>query len=110
MADPEPKFLKAKFQIGSCKGPINHAPDVAFFHPDDIPSEKKANRIEVVRAAKPDLLGQYRPGWNSTVGNVEPLCLRRMHTNSEVGTQLRAGYSPSPDWFTLRFQPKLGPC
>ena len=38
-ADPRTKkhpFLKARFQIGSCKGPINYAASEPTFHPDDI--------------------------------------------------------------------------
>ena len=37
-------FLKARFQIGSCKGPINYAASEPTFHPDDIPASKKASK------------------------------------------------------------------
>ena len=46
-ADPRTKkhpFLKARFQIGSCKGPINYAASEPTFHPDDIPASKKASK------------------------------------------------------------------
>lgn len=40
-------FLKSKFQIGSCKGPINFKPTENVFHVDDIPPVKKAKKKEV---------------------------------------------------------------
>jgi hypothetical protein len=40
-------FLKSKFQIGSCKGPINFKPGENVFHVDDIPPVKKAKKKEV---------------------------------------------------------------
>lgn len=40
-------FLKSKFQIGSCKGPINFKPSENVFHVDDIPPVKKAKKKEV---------------------------------------------------------------
>ena len=33
-------YLKAKFQIGSCKGPTNFQVSQQVFHPDDVPPEK----------------------------------------------------------------------
>ena len=47
--DPPPKhpFTKAKFQIGSCKGPQNFPFSTSVFHPDDVPAHKRKNKMAV---------------------------------------------------------------
>ena len=44
MEDAKPKFLKARFQIGSCKGPSTFKAGEHVFHPDDIPAAKMKNK------------------------------------------------------------------
>ena len=45
--DTKPKFLKARFQIGSCKGPSNFKASEHVFHPDDIPAAKIKNKKDL---------------------------------------------------------------
>ena len=47
MEDAKPKFLKARFQIGSCKGPSTFKAGEHVFHPDDIPAAKMKNKHDL---------------------------------------------------------------
>ena len=46
-AGEKPKFLKAKFQVGSIKGKSEYPRGERVFHPDDVPMRAKAAKKEV---------------------------------------------------------------
>ena len=84
MDGSEPTFLKARFQIGSCKGPTTYGPSETVFHPDDIPVDKKANKAFVNKWKRTDAspLGGARPEWQQSVFT-DPVVKRRMRVNFE---------------------------
>ena len=68
-ADPRTKkhpFLKARFQIGSCKGPINYAASEPTFHPDDIPASKKASKAASLKWARGGTFPGEKSLWNAS--------------------------------------------
>lgn len=54
-APPTHAFLKAKFRVGSCKGPKNFPSTETVFHPDDVPTDKRANKMKVKQFLKPSM-------------------------------------------------------
>ena len=65
-------YLKAKFQIGSCKGPINFQVSQQVFHPDDVPPEKKNNRKEVKVWKQSNPLSLAQKPWNISTEVIQP--------------------------------------
>ena len=68
----EKEYLKAKFQIGSCKGPINFQVSQQVFHPDDVPPEKKSNRKEVKLWKQNNPLSLAPKPWNVSTEFIQP--------------------------------------
>jgi len=66
------EYLKAKFQIGSCKGPINFQVSQQVFHPDDVPPEKKSNRKEVKIWKQKNPLSLAQKPWNISTDFIQP--------------------------------------
>eukprot|EP00968_Pinguiococcus_pyrenoidosus_P013986 scaffold1272_cov250-Pinguiococcus_pyrenoidosus.AAC.78 len=97
-------FLKAKFQIGSCKGPLNYSHSEAVFHPDDIPKgvqRKKERLLEWKRQHRSDAAARHafslasgsaklgqRLKWNISVEPLpaEPVLQRSHHAHDRSNT------------------------
>ena len=84
--DPEAvtksNFLKARIQIGSCKGPISYGAGQTVFHHDDIPEARRERKKEVREWARSKILSVERPEWRkSTLANLYPKCERRQAEN-----------------------------
>jgi hypothetical protein len=74
----KPKFLKARIQIGSCKGPISYQAGQTVFHHDDIPEARRERKREVREWARSKILSGERPEWRkSTTTGFYPVCERR---------------------------------
>ncbi len=75
-------YLKAKFRIGSCKGPSNFPFSETVFHPDDVPSAKRENKMRVKKFLHPEkLVG--RPDWNNKTTGALEIFSKRTRVNSE---------------------------
>jgi len=80
----KPAYLQSKFRIGSRKGQINYGHDETVFHPDDIPTEKKKNREDVLEYKKKSHLGEGKTEWNSSVYVQKIICEdKRVRANFE---------------------------
>ena len=78
----KPKFLKARIQIGSCKGPISYQAKQTVFHHDDIPEARRERKREVREWARSKILSVEKPEWSkSTVAGLYPVCERRQAEN-----------------------------
>ena len=75
-------FLKSKFQIGSCKGPRNFPFTETVFHPDDVPADRRANKMAVKAFLKPHRVGQPALWDARTTGALE-IFNTRSRINSE---------------------------
>lgn len=74
------KHLRAKIQIGSCKGPITYNSHQTVFHPDDIKQETRERKKEVNSFKHPSVL-DTTPSWQKSTAIGEPICLRRKAEN-----------------------------
>ncbi|KAJ8607166.1 hypothetical protein CTAYLR_007336 [Chrysophaeum taylorii] len=76
------QFLKSKFQIGSCRGPLNYSQTETVFHPDDVPREKRGNKAQVHKWKRGGVSAGEKPLWNDSI----MMCsagTRRVRVNSE---------------------------
>jgi len=85
-------YLKAKFQIGSCKGPLSFKLGEQVFHPDDIPESKQVSKKDVKawkRRARDHRLGT-QVQWDKSVEHPDPInCMRRrVRVNGEFDRPL----------------------
>lgn len=62
-------YTKAKFRIGSCRGPQNFKRGDTIFHKDDVPADRLARKQEVMNWKKKAsrLVGPGRSQWNSSM-------------------------------------------
>lgn len=74
------KHLRAKIQIGSCKGPITYNSRQTVFHPDDIKKETRERKKEVNAFKHPSVL-DTAPSWQKSTAIGDPICLRRKAEN-----------------------------
>ena len=75
-------YLKAKFRIGSCKGPKNFPFSETVFHPDDVPANKRENKMKVKKFLHPEkLVG--RPDWVIKTTGAMEVYSKRTRINSE---------------------------
>jgi hypothetical protein len=75
-------YLKAKFRVGSCKGPKNFESQETVFHPDDVPADKRANKMRVKKFLHPEkLVG--RADWNTCTTGALEIFSKRTRVNSE---------------------------
>ena len=65
---PKPRhtYLKARFQIGSCKGPTQYGAAEAVFHPDDIPAASKAAKASAIKWARGGTDYGEKSLWNNS--------------------------------------------
>lgn len=79
-----PKYLQAKFQVGSCKGPSKYGRKQAVFHHDDVPAAKAAN-VRELEAWKKERSGNCgeEPRWNQSVQKPDIICPKRTRQLSE---------------------------
>ncbi|CAM9433080.1 unnamed protein product [Chrysoparadoxa australica] len=77
-------FLKTKFRVGSCRGPLNFKPAENVFHRSDIPEEKHARKLQVQKSCeRKTLLKGNRESWTSSVHLNSQRCKDRSRVNSE---------------------------
>ena len=76
------KFLTAKFQIGSCKGPTNYSAQETVFHPDDVPATKKENKAFMKKWKRGGVGPGEKSQWNGS-SYVDQFVFRRTRVNSE---------------------------
>lgn len=78
----KPKYLKARIQIGSCKGPITYGAKQTVFHHDDIPESRRERKKEVREWARSKILSVEKPEWRkSTEHGLYKMCERRQAEN-----------------------------
>lgn len=70
-------YLKSKFVVGSCKGPVDYAAKETAFHRGDIPARKRENKVTVDRWKKGEST------WNQSVQLEDFGRPRRTRMNSE---------------------------
>ena len=75
-------YLKAKFRVGSCKGPQNFPFQETVFHPDDVPPNKRANKVRIKKFLKPENL-MDKAGWDTCTTGAEGIFNNRTRVNSE---------------------------
>jgi hypothetical protein len=76
------KFLTAKFQIGSCKGPTNYNAQETVFHPDDVPALKKENKAFMKKWKRGGVGPGESPKWDGS-SYVDQFVFRRTRVNSD---------------------------
>lgn len=76
------KYLTARFQIGSCKGPLSYGGAETVFHPDDVPETKKQNRTETNAWKRGGVAPGDKALWNQS-SITAALAYRRTRVNSE---------------------------
>ncbi|CAM9525130.1 unnamed protein product, partial [Choristocarpus tenellus] len=79
-------FLKAKFQIGSVKGPKTFGCSQTVFHRDDISAERRERKKEVNQWKESKILLKGKPpGWRSSVSlSAERLVEPRTRANYDL--------------------------
>ncbi len=75
------EYLKAKIQIGNCKGPVSYKLEQTVFHHDDIPDDRRQRHNEINHWLKSKLLSEDRPAWKKTTDPGNPVCERRRMEN-----------------------------
>jgi hypothetical protein len=73
-------FLKAKIQIGNCKGPIDYQVKQTVFHHDDVPKDRRVRVEEVKEYARRKILDDS-PTWSKSNKVEKPVCERRKMEN-----------------------------
>ncbi|KAJ1462931.1 hypothetical protein M885DRAFT_504382 [Pelagophyceae sp. CCMP2097] len=79
----EPRaYLTAKFQIGSCKGPTSFQAAESVFHPDDVPTDRKQNKLDIDKFKRGTVEPGARGDWEQSVF-INKVQRRRIRVNSE---------------------------
>lgn len=74
-------YLKSRIQVGNGKGPINYPLKQTVFHHDDIPTEKRKRREEVLEWSKSKVLQLNHHEWSKSTHPNKPVIERRTMEN-----------------------------
>ena len=73
-------YLKAKIQIGNCKGPTDYSLNQTVFHHDDVPKDRRKRVEEIKEYARKKILDEA-PTWSKSSKPEKPVCERRSMEN-----------------------------
>lgn len=77
----KPTYLKAKIQIGNTKGPMNYDGKQVVFHHDDVPSNRRERKQDVLEWKRKKIVGPEYHDWNISSNPNNPPCVRRAMEN-----------------------------
>lgn len=81
MSSSTHSFLKAKIQIGNTKGPVNYDGKQVVFHHDDVPSNRRERKQEVLEWKRKKIVGLEHHSWNISSNPNNRPCERRTAEN-----------------------------